>query len=187
MPFSGPREGRLLGRACFGGLIVALAPTALGAGASDFFAPLQELTTPTPNQPAGGQNFTRCCLQAMNDWTHGDPNVTISSSTNPSYVFGSSAELGDSGEQFPCGATYTGDDNGAPRVLVSYNWCASNCGGWQQSTNSVLTQWVQPLIGFVLPAAVFCLNVKPLSPPLTSLTQRPRAKLIILGSTEDGL
>ncbi len=61
--------------------------------------------------------------------------------------------------QFPCGATYDGDDAGAQPVVVPYSWCRQNCGGWEKSTNAALSQWVQPFVGFILPAAVFCLNV----------------------------
>ena len=61
--------------------------------------------------------------------------------------------------QFPCGASYDGDSSGAQPVVVPYSWCKQNCGGWERSTNTPLTQWVQPFVGFILPAAVFCLNV----------------------------
>ncbi len=151
-----------------GGSILVLAPTVLGDDTtSSFYSPLNDLLTKVPYQPIGGQNFTRCCLQAVSDWSknEGCQDIIITSSKNPAVIFTSKADLENSQEQFPCGATYTGDNNGAPQVLITYNWCASNCGGWQQSTNAVLTQWLQPFVGFILPAAVFCLNVRPPPPP----------------------
>lgn len=169
---------------------------------SAFFSPLGDLDTPGPSPRQlllGQQNFTRCCLQAVQDWRQGgEPDVTILSSRNPTVVFASADQLGTSGEQFPCGATYNGDDRGAPQVLISYDWCTSNCGGWQRSASSVLTQWVQPFVGFILPSVAFCLNVG--TPPLIS--RLPLSSLswvnnghgygscelrIFLDSTQDGL
>jgi hypothetical protein len=128
---------------------------------SDYYSPLNDLATPTPYKAVGGQNFTRCCLQAVKDWRAGETDITVTwgeFSQNPSYVFGPDT-LSSSGAGFPCGNSYNENPDGAPEVLVTYSWCTSNCGGWQQSTNADLAQWIIPFIGFILPAAVFCLNV----------------------------
>lgn len=105
----------------------------------------------------GGQNFTLCCLKAVSE-SYGDQNGVIISNPNKEddFIGLSPDELRQS--QFPCGATFSGDKKGAPDVTVPYSWCTNNCGGWQKSKNSALNQWVQPFVGFILPAAVFCLN-----------------------------
>ncbi len=124
---------------------------------SEAFPPLDALyTTSLDRAPwLGGQNFTRCCLQAVSESyvvQGGHVNKT------GTFIDLSPDELSDA--QFPCGAAYNGSDAGAPIVTVPYSWCYEKCGGWQQSTNKVLSQWVQPFVGFILPAAVFCLNVR---------------------------
>jgi hypothetical protein len=128
---------------------------------ADYFSPLDDLVHIPASQSIGGQNFTRCCLQAMKAWKDDGErtDVSIWSNKDGPNPFNSPDELAKADEQFPCGASYTGDDAGASRVIISYNWCTANCGGWHRSTNKVLTEWVQPFVGFILPAAVFCLNV----------------------------
>jgi hypothetical protein len=103
----------------------------------------------------GGQNFTVCCLKAINA-SYQIQNGQVSQ-TASGFINLTADELNNA--QFPCGAAYNGNDTGAPLVTIPYSWCKVNCGGWVQSTNRVLTQWIQPFVGFILPAAVFCLNV----------------------------
>jgi len=142
-------------------LLIAFAlPSVLAATPPpDFFSPLDHVNTTGRPPLLGGQNFTRCCLRAVAAWQQGNADVTIQSSQNASLFFTDADQFATSGEQFPCGATYNGDDKGAPQVFISSNWCTSTCGGWQLSVSDVLTQWVQPFVGFVLPAVAFCLNV----------------------------
>lgn len=131
--------------------------------ASDYFAPLDDLKRANPHG-LSNQNFTRCCLRAVDEWRKNpkNPDITVESSQNPSRIFSGPEDLSNTKpeEQFPCGAEYDNDEHGATRVKISYTWCKSNCGGWQRSRSAVLEQWVQPFVGFVLPAAVFCLNVR---------------------------
>ncbi len=105
------------------------------------------------------QNFTYCCLKAVNqsltvrngslqlvnDWIQLD---------NASQLI----EAADRG-QFPCGAIYNGDPQGAPVVGVEYDWFVAECPGWSRSSQSNLNTWLQPLSGFLLPAVIFCLSV----------------------------
>jgi len=108
--------------------------------------------------PPGRQNFTLCCIKAVGaSYTLQGDNVdkTPNDFTHLSFPDFIS-------KQFPCGATYAGSATGAPHVTVPYSWCHDNCGGWEKSHNSNLNQWVQPFVGFILPAAVFCLNVRTL-------------------------
>ncbi len=123
----------------------------------DFFPELLDLQKPSRINPFGGQNFTRCCLQAVYDsYQVVDGQVT----PNPAHPFILLPPNALADTVFPCGATYNGSAAGAPVVSIPYSWCASNCNGWQVSSNTILTQWIQPFVGFILPAAVFCLNVR---------------------------
>lgn len=112
----------------------------------------------------GGQNITHCCLVAMNQSLSVDgPNGSLSFNT-PSYFLPSltipDLEAAVSGDSFPCGASWSGGDTaGAPVVRVPYDWCLSQCGGWQISRIDVLSQWIGPLVQFILPSLAFCLNV----------------------------
>lgn len=113
---------------------------------------------------AGGQNFTHCCLVAMNQsLSVAGPDETLSLNT-PAYFHPSVTiqELEDalSGDgAFPCGASRGGNSDGAPVVRVPYDWCRSECRGWEISRISVPQQWVGPLVQFVLPSLALCLNI----------------------------
>jgi len=121
------------------------------------FPQLQSLNMTTPTSLLGGQNFTWCCLLAINDsYTVQVKDLNVIS-TGSGFIDLTAEEL--EATQFPCGATYNGSNAGAPPVTIPYSWCKQNCGGWQKSRNAVLSQWVQPFVGFILPAAAFCLNV----------------------------
>lgn len=127
---------------------------------------LANLTYDAPNPlalNAGGQNFTHCCLVAMNQSLNvNGPNQSLSFN-NPEYFFPSltipELETAIAGSSFPCGATWNGDWAGAPVVRVPYTWCTSQCGGWEMSHFDVLSQWIGPLVQFILPSLAFCLNV----------------------------
>lgn len=124
---------------------------------------LAGLTYQAPSHMAGGQNFTFCCLRAVNQ------SLTIESSNgslafnSPSYFLPSltipDLESAVSGSSFPCGASWNDDWAGAPVVRVPYKWCLSQCGGWEMSRFDVLSQWIGPLVQFILPSLAFCLNV----------------------------
>ena len=115
-------------------------------------------TSPLSHSPSyGGQNFTQCCVEAVIQ-SYSVQNGRIVLNPN-NYVLGLSPNDFNM-TKFPCGATYDGNAAGAKEVVIPYSWCRQNCGGWEKSANSPLTQWVQPFVGFILPAAVFCLNVR---------------------------
>jgi hypothetical protein len=96
----------------------------------------------------GGQNFTYCCVKAVNSFLRSgnSSEIAISSSFSPK-------------SQYPCGATWQGDLAGAPSVKVSYTWCSQQCPGWQLSRSQKLNEWLQPFVGFILPAVIFTLNI----------------------------
>jgi len=130
---------------------------------SEVFPTLQDLYTRPNTSRVGGQNFTRCCLWAVSEsYQIQNGQVTL---TGNAFIDLTPDQLSDT--QFPCGATYNGSNAGAPQVVIPYSWCSRNCGGWALSSTVVLTQWIQPFVGFILPAAVFCLNVRaPICPQL---------------------
>jgi hypothetical protein len=131
---------------------------------SDFFWQLQHLeeAAPTRNPYIGGQNFTYCCLKAVNQSLDVDRNGNLILLNNWIVLQdGNASHLleADSRGQFPCGAAYNGDPNGAPVVQVNYTWLADECPGWERSGEKNLNAWLQPLSGFLLPAIIFCLSV----------------------------
>jgi hypothetical protein len=113
----------------------------------------------------GGQNWTHCCLLAVNSSFRIDPENSSLEYSSQSFIDGpiSVSEFADDAERaggsFPCGATFDGNFSGAPEVHVPYDWCRSSCDGWQLSHRVALTQWIGPLVGFILPCLAFCLNI----------------------------
>jgi hypothetical protein len=124
----------------------------------DIFPALKSLEIDRPNKhpSPGQQHFPRCCLQAIQEsYTIIDGEVYA---TPRNFVNLTAPQL--NATQFPCGAKYQDDNQeGAPEVRVPYGWCKDNCDGWQRSSSKALNEWVQPFVGFILPAAVFCLHV----------------------------
>ncbi|KAI0135030.1 hypothetical protein F4814DRAFT_443858 [Daldinia grandis] len=110
----------------------------------------------------GGQNFTHCCLRALND------SLAVSSDGNLSYSSTSFVAPGVSieglesaiqNDEFPCGATFNGDLSGAPAVRIPYYWCTKQCPGWEISHSNAMQQWIGPLVQFIVPSLAFCTNV----------------------------
>lgn len=127
---------------------------------------LANLTSRAPNPfpiLAGGQNFTHCCLVAMNQsFNVNGPNGSLAFNTPAYFAHGltvNQLQSSIAADGIPCGAVYEGDEEGVPVVRVPYDWCRSECGGWQKSKSNVLSQWVGPLVQFIIPSLAFCLNV----------------------------
>ncbi len=147
-------------------LALLLVPTSAQSGhvktrPGDFFWQLADLDVhfPTGNPYLGGQNFTYCCLKAVNASLRVDNGklTLLNDWIQPANA--SVLTNADSRGQFPCGATYNGDPQGAPVVQVDYDWLSSECPGWERSSQTNLNTWLQPLSGFLLPAVIFCLSV----------------------------
>ncbi|KAG0646816.1 hypothetical protein D0Z07_6488 [Hyphodiscus hymeniophilus] len=145
-------------------LLPILAQGAAFKAVSDAIPQLTNLTLTSPSRylhQLGGMNMTHCCLLAVNS-SFGIKNGNISiintsflsTDTTPASFLTSINE-----GQFPCGAEYNGDLLGAPPVKSTYRWCKSNCNGWQISQAKKLQQWVGPMVSFILPSLVFCINI----------------------------
>ncbi|KAI1634967.1 hypothetical protein F4809DRAFT_474171 [Biscogniauxia mediterranea] len=109
----------------------------------------------------GGQNFTHCCLLALNDsLTIRDGNLSYAS---PSFVAPgvsvAALESSVADGEFPCGTAFSGDLRGAPVVQVPYAWCEARCPGWELSSSGAMQQWIGPLVQFLVPSLAFCTNV----------------------------
>ncbi|KAF8853806.1 hypothetical protein BDZ45DRAFT_63521 [Acephala macrosclerotiorum] len=125
------------------------------------FPQLINLTTVTTgrNPHLGGQNFTHCCLLAVNE-SLSIKNGFIVENT-PSFIQASVDQLlsATTDSQFPCTAAWNGNKSGAPIVQVPDSWLENNCPGWQLSSSMTQAQWITPFVGFLLPAIIFCLSV----------------------------
>lgn len=129
---------------------------------ADFFWQLQNLTAPRGNPYIGGQNFTYCCLKAVSQSLGVDSSGNLKLLNDGIVLTDGNVTLlieAYNRGQFPCGATYSGDQSGAPVVQVNYTWLAEECPGWALSGETNLNAWLQPLSGFLLPAIIFCLSV----------------------------
>jgi hypothetical protein len=73
------------------------------------------------------------------------------------------------GQNFPCWAAFDGNYDGAPAVSVPYKWCRDNCDGWEISHRDP-SEWIGPLVGFILPCVAFVLNI-----PRSWKMQTPRS------------
>jgi len=60
-----------------------------------------------------------------------------------------------------CGQAYNRQTSPTNPVNVSYAWCNLNCPGWgiSKSRSEDLNQWLQPVVGFILPAVIFSLTI----------------------------
>ncbi|KXJ91599.1 hypothetical protein Micbo1qcDRAFT_234067 [Microdochium bolleyi] len=119
----------------------------------------------------GGQNFSQCCVRAL------DQSLYVDSAGNLAYSFPSyvdpavnisdlaAAVVGGSIDRFPCGASYAGGGSGSsgaqgsPEIRVPYRWCASRCAGWEMSHAHSMKQWIGPAVQFIVPSLAFCLNI----------------------------
>ena len=99
----------------------------------------------------GSQNFTSCCVKALNLFGRNGNLSTSDVQVSRTFL--------ENGSQYPCGATWQGNRAGAPSVKVSYTWCNQQCPGWELSNSQKLNEWLQPFVGFILPAVAFTLNV----------------------------
>ena len=104
----------------------------------DAFPQLADLTL-KPNENSnrkpteGGQNFTHCCLLAVNQSLEVVNGYIVE---KPGSFINATADdllAATAAGEFPCGAVWNGDPKGAPVVRVPDSWLESTCPGWQLS------------------------------------------------------
>lgn len=148
-------------------LTATLLPLLARAGFTSLSNAIPQLTNLTLSSPShyhpqlGGMNLTHCCLLAVNssfDINNGNLSIVNTSFLSPGTTPASFLSAINRG-QFPCGASFNGDLSGAPPITSSYIWCKSNCNGWQISQANKLQQWIGPMLSFIVPSLVFCLNI----------------------------
>jgi hypothetical protein len=130
---------------------------------SDAFPLLAGLNDPPSklNPRHGGQNFTRCCLEAFSQALAVE-NGSVVPGEHPEFlsVNGNPVDIDNLlTSQFPCGATYQGDRKGVNQLTVPWSWCNEECPGFELSESTKLSQWISPFVGFILPSVIFCLTV----------------------------
>jgi len=105
------------------------------------------------NPSWGQQDFYQCCLLATNQSLEIDNGYL-------EFVAGQTALHGNISSllsyQFPCTASYNGSEGDQPQVTITYSWCHQNCGGWAKTTTSRRSDWLEPLLAFILPTLTFC-------------------------------
>ncbi|KAI1766902.1 hypothetical protein GGR53DRAFT_527888 [Hypoxylon sp. FL1150] len=113
----------------------------------------------TFNPYLGGQNWTMCCVLAVND-SFLIENETMYIRPGQTFFTGTIESL-EAHPRFPCGATYNGSFLNAPRqqFWIDYSWCQNRCPGWPVTKASNFDKWLKPMISFILPSLVFCLNI----------------------------
>ncbi|KAK0375325.1 hypothetical protein CLIM01_07324 [Colletotrichum limetticola] len=134
---------------------------------SDVFWQLANLNESAPeklgNVYLGGQNYTWCCLRAVEEGLRIDNGTLIiynNTITNISALTTGDLRSAANRSQFPCDAKYNDAHlGGAPEVRVQYEWFIETCPGWSLSDKSNLNAWLHSLSGFLVPAVVFCLSV----------------------------
>jgi hypothetical protein len=111
----------------------------------------------------GGQNFTHCCLRAMNE------SLEVLGGTlfhkEPSYINASIDDLlaAVAGDQFPCTASWNGNTAGAPKVRVPAWWLESKQIFHFLTYNANPSQILVLAGSYLIPPKVMSLSGSPLS------------------------
>lgn len=101
----------------------------------------------------GQQDFYQCCLLAINQSLE-IGNGYLAFVPGQTVLHGNISSL--LSYQFPCTASYNGTEGDQPQVTITYSWCHQNCGGWAKTTTSRRSDWLEPLLAFILPTLTFC-------------------------------
>ncbi|KAI1803274.1 hypothetical protein F4811DRAFT_572212 [Daldinia bambusicola] len=110
------------------------------------------------NPALGGQDWRMCCSLVVNESLIIENN-TLYIRPGQTFFTGTINDL-EEFPRYPCGAQYNGTLS-APhqQFWMPYSWCYNHCPGWPVTTASDLGKWLKPLIAFILPSLIFCLNV----------------------------
>ncbi|KAI1472938.1 uncharacterized protein F4812DRAFT_410949 [Daldinia caldariorum] len=110
------------------------------------------------NPALGGQDWRMCCSLVVNESLVIENN-TLYIRPGQTFFAGTINDL-EEFPRYPCGAQYNGTLS-APhqQFWMSYSWCYNHCPGWPVTRADDLGKWLKPLIAFILPSLIFCLNV----------------------------
>ncbi|KAI0113123.1 hypothetical protein F4814DRAFT_420626 [Daldinia grandis] len=110
------------------------------------------------NPALGGQDWGMCCDLVVNESLVIE-NDTLYIRPGQTFFTGTINDL-EEFPRFPCGAKYNGTLL-APhqQFWMPYSWCYNHCPGWPVTKADNLGKWLKPLIAFILPSLIFCLNV----------------------------
>ncbi|OTA89501.1 hypothetical protein M434DRAFT_106889 [Hypoxylon sp. CO27-5] len=110
------------------------------------------------NPYLGGQDWNMCCRLVVNE-SLVIRNDTLYIRPGQTFFTGNIESL-EAFPRFPCGATYNGT-LAAPhqQFWVPYSWCANHCPGWPVTKLDNFGKWLKPMIAFILPSLIFCLNI----------------------------
>ena len=91
------------------------------------------------NSNVFGYNATQCCQLALEHNAFYPP---LSPGTVPI-----------------CGQSYADDQPAAPSLMVRYSYCSANCSGIGPPKYTQPSQWLMPIVQFILPAVIFSMIV----------------------------
>jgi len=112
----------------------------------------------TFNPILGGQSFDMCCRLAVNESLY-IKNGTLRKRPGQTVYRGDFAAL-EQFPSFPCTATFNGSLKGPHQDFwTSYSWCHERCPGWEATHADSFNSWLKPLVAFIFPSLIFCLNV----------------------------
>ncbi|KAF4460325.1 Cytochrome b2 mitochondrial [Fusarium albosuccineum] len=124
-----------------------------------FHGQLANLSSKAPgNNGPGRQNFGHCCRLAVNESLR-IVNGSAEFVPGQTHLVGTVDDF--LANPFPCDYEYKGGPGYPAQVYVTYSWCNSNCPGYSLTRpgRKGLNGWLKPLVLFIIPSAVFSLNV----------------------------
>jgi hypothetical protein len=110
------------------------------------------------NPSLGGQDFGMCCQLAINESLY-IVDGTLRKRPGQSFYRGDISIL-DQFPSFPCVAKFNGSLKGPHQDFwTPYRWCHDRCPGWTTTRADDFNSWLKPLVAFIFPSLIFCLNV----------------------------
>jgi hypothetical protein len=89
---------------------------------------------------SGNANFSKLCEQIREEWITNDSKLE-----NVTHLV--------------CRSTYSPNEKAALPITIGVSECLQRCPGYEISSKHILTQWVGPFVGFLLPALAFVISI----------------------------
>ncbi|KAF2115697.1 hypothetical protein BDV96DRAFT_545384 [Lophiotrema nucula] len=107
---------------------------------------------------SGGLLFAVCCNIALSEAVRME-NGQLSFVPGQVFLHGDAQVF--QNDQSPCTGTprYTGYEASVQQGTISYSWCSKRCPGWDRIEVNDINAWVQQVLAYTLPAAIFCTNI----------------------------